>query len=961
MTSWWPRRRSRRTWSCPPSTPPRSRSIPRRWRCRARSRRVIANIGAGPAAGPFSVLFFEDRDVNGAFDPGRGPGPGLDQPHRPGRRGLGRGCGRARRDGAVRRATSSTPSWTAAATCRRATRRTTTAAPRRLRVRAAGAGWSPALEWAWTGSAVAADVQQGRRWRRSSSTSPPTGYPRSSSRPAGQQRAAQRAPPSRPRQRRRRALHRHDPAYDLYPPGQLAVGDIDVDGQPEIVAVGESRLDADRVRARRHLQVEEPALGAARHGWGGPALADLDGDGDAEIVIGRQVLNSRRHPALDRVRPGAARTRHQHGRSRSWPTWTWTARRRSWPATRPTARPARSTGRTPRCPTASTRSGTSTTTPSPRSCSWPAGKVWLLEHDRRDQVGAGGIPGGGIGGAPDRRRLRRRRPAARSAWSAPARYVVFETDGTVKWAAPIQDGTSSHRLLGLRLRGGRRGRGRLRATSELLRSTVARTGRSLFQTPHGERAPRGACRDRGRGRRRQRGDRGGHERRLRLGPCRHGIYVFGDANDSWVVTRPIWNQHAYHVTNVNDDGTIPAHEANSWQSFNSYRQNVLTQATPQGRPGCVYAKPDLTASYLRVADARAERRVLTVRIGNGGDAVAGRRAGLVLRRRSRAGGPRLGTVRHVGHAAPGRVRGRRRSPSAARDHARLRLDRGRRRRAGSSGTVAESNEDNNAFDSGRALLAERHGVDLAIDQRRRLGRHRATRQSLTVAGSVSAADPQPGRGGGGGAVRHRLLRGPRRRRGLPGRAWTRPAGQHVASRAWTAAPGRPSTRRSRGSVLFAATSSTATWTAPAWCRRRTRPTTSLAPGSLRVPARRAAFAPRIEWALDHVHDVPEPHERHGACPRSLTWTATPCRRSCSSTFSTATTYFDGRLRALSAAGRPGAVHRRRPRGTGRGLGPPRHRRPRPGDPGGDALPEIVAVQEGGSGSSPSSTRARSNG
>ena len=36
-----------------------------------------------------------------------------------------------------------------------------------------------------------------------------------------------------------------------------------------------------------------------------------------------------------------------------------------------------------------------------------------------------------------------------------------------------------------------------------------------------------------------------------------GIFVIGDANDTWVPTRQIWNQHTYHVTNVNDDGTIP--------------------------------------------------------------------------------------------------------------------------------------------------------------------------------------------------------------------------------------------------------------------------------------------------------------------------------------------------------------------------------------------------------------------
>ncbi len=39
-----------------------------------------------------------------------------------------------------------------------------------------------------------------------------------------------------------------------------------------------------------------------------------------------------------------------------------------------------------------------------------------------------------------------------------------------------------------------------------------------------------------------------------------GVRVFSDANMSWVRTRAIWNEHPYHITNVNDDGTIPAKE-----------------------------------------------------------------------------------------------------------------------------------------------------------------------------------------------------------------------------------------------------------------------------------------------------------------------------------------------------------------------------------------------------------------
>ena len=35
-----------------------------------------------------------------------------------------------------------------------------------------------------------------------------------------------------------------------------------------------------------------------------------------------------------------------------------------------------------------------------------------------------------------------------------------------------------------------------------------------------------------------------------------GVFVYGDAGDNWVPTRRIWNQHAYHITNILDDGTV---------------------------------------------------------------------------------------------------------------------------------------------------------------------------------------------------------------------------------------------------------------------------------------------------------------------------------------------------------------------------------------------------------------------
>ncbi|HVY45921.1 MAG TPA: VCBS repeat-containing protein, partial [Minicystis sp.] len=64
-----------------------------------------------------------------------------------------------------------------------------------------------------------------------------------------------------------------------------------------------------------------------------------------------------------------------------------------------------------------------------------------------------------------------------------------------------------------------------------------------------------------------------------------GIRVYSDANDKWVRSRTIWNQHAYAVTNVNDDGTIP--KTSMWKdnwldpALNNFRQNV--PGTPNGK------------------------------------------------------------------------------------------------------------------------------------------------------------------------------------------------------------------------------------------------------------------------------------------------------------------------------------------------------------------------------------------
>lgn len=71
-----------------------------------------------------------------------------------------------------------------------------------------------------------------------------------------------------------------------------------------------------------------------------------------------------------------------------------------------------------------------------------------------------------------------------------------------------------------------------------------------------------------------------------------GIRVFGDKNGNWVRTRRVWNQHAYHVTNVNEDGSIPTIEKPNHKQprLNNFRQNVQ----PLGE----FSAPDLVVSVF---------------------------------------------------------------------------------------------------------------------------------------------------------------------------------------------------------------------------------------------------------------------------------------------------------------------------------------------------------------------------
>lgn len=73
-----------------------------------------------------------------------------------------------------------------------------------------------------------------------------------------------------------------------------------------------------------------------------------------------------------------------------------------------------------------------------------------------------------------------------------------------------------------------------------------------------------------------------------------GVRVFSSMDNNWVVTRRVWNQHAYVVTNIEENGKVPSPAMNNWQvaGLNNFRQNK--------QPGSEFAAADAVVSVTGV-------------------------------------------------------------------------------------------------------------------------------------------------------------------------------------------------------------------------------------------------------------------------------------------------------------------------------------------------------------------------
>lgn len=104
------------------------------------------------------------------------------------------------------------------------------------------------------------------------------------------------------------------------------------------------------------------------------------------------------------------------------------------------------------------------------------------------------------------------------------------------------------------------------------------------------------------------------------GTSNNGIEVWGDASDTWVSARRIWNEHAYHVTNILESGGVPTHEPEHWRSYSGRSYN-----TYRSQPRAFGAAPDLTVARVQTSSPDAACGTLSslldiaVRVRNQGD------------------------------------------------------------------------------------------------------------------------------------------------------------------------------------------------------------------------------------------------------------------------------------------------------------------------------------------------------
>ena len=364
-----------------------------------------------------------------------------------------------------------------------------------------------------------------------------------------------------------------DPAYRIKAAASITVGDIDNDGKVEICGIPMDGRGIICYENDGTFKFRTAPDAFDYNEWGGPSLADLDGDGTVEILDGNRVYSN----------TGALKWVGSDGMGGAQYTGPVSFAADIDNDGKQELINGRSMYRADgslKCANTNVPQGLAAVGNFDGDTKGEIvvagyGKVSLLDDDCSLEWSVN-IPGGcvnGCGGGPtladvDNDGLPEIGIAGDNAFS------VLESDGTVKWTVAAQD-WSSGKSGATAFDFEDDGRIELVYADEVsLRIFNGATGAVRWQTRHSSGTthenPVIADVD---------GDYSADlvvaTNDLAYAPY-HGIRVYHDTQEGWAYTRRIWNQHAYSVTNINDNGSVPAQPGKHWQlpNLNTFRSNV---------------------------------------------------------------------------------------------------------------------------------------------------------------------------------------------------------------------------------------------------------------------------------------------------------------------------------------------------------------------------------------------------
>lgn len=387
-----------------------------------------------------------------------------------------------------------------------------------------------------------------------------------------------------------------------------AIGDVDGDGWPDVVAAGSSGTAAFSGQTGTQIWTQAPYSGGHTPPCGAVGLYDLDSDGSVEVVIGREIRNGK---------TGAIKGKGKYGDGSG----------HSWAAPMGAAADIDQDGQLEVVVgNALYRSDGTEIWYNGKSDGFVAvanfdsddfgeivvadqGSVRLQDDDGTVIWTRSGIAGATVGpptvadydgdGEPE------------IGVAGNGTYIVLETDGSTKWTRSTQDYSSGFTGSAVFDFEGDGSAEVVYADENDLFVYDGATGAiKLDETQHSSATcseyPSIADVD---------GD--GHAEIIYTsstysGPER-GVTVVGDASDSWMPARLVWNQHAYAITNVDDNGFVPKKPDTNWLTYNSFRSADLASSTGGATTDAV---PVLVDSCPKECDAG--KLWISVAIGNQG-------------------------------------------------------------------------------------------------------------------------------------------------------------------------------------------------------------------------------------------------------------------------------------------------------------------------------------------------------